>query len=289
MRRILFVLLAGLLVAAPSYGAVFQYSGQSTLTFSNLGRAEITDSGTGLATVNGSGPGGHLNTFTLTTGFATLDGVIPVTDPIVTAGGIVEVRVTSIKGITTPLPGNPNAGRFGPISGALQNTSLALSLNTAPVQGVVRLCLFVPGCGGASLVSDLSQTVNGTKNIGGGVGGVITIGAFGPIRLSILGAPWTIKTASVSNRTDNEGITFFAKNGWAHGPASLTSSTAVTSGVFQLVNASQTTTTGIPGNSDKSGNVTHQVIHFIPEPGLLLLLGVGAVGVAALGRKKLKR
>jgi hypothetical protein len=288
MRRIL-VAFSVLLLAAPSFGAVLQYQGVSELQFSNLGRAKVSDTGTGIATVNGSGGLGHLNTYTVTTGFATLNTVLAVTDPIVTAGGIVEVRLTSVKGITTPLPGNPNAGRFGPISGALQNTSVALSLNTSPTSGVTRLCLFVPGCGGANLTTDLSQTVNGTKNIGGGVGGVITIGAFGPIRISILGAPWTIKTASVSNRTDNEGITNLVKNGFAHGPASLTSSTAATSGVFQLVVASQTTTTGIPGNSDKSGQMTRQTIHFIPEPGLLLLLGVGAVGVAALGRKRFKR
>jgi hypothetical protein len=207
----------------------------------------------------------------------------------VTAGGIVEVRLTGVKGITTALPGNPSAGSFAPISGALQNTALGLTRNTAPTQGSVRLCLFVPGCGGANISSNLSQTVNGTKNIGGGVGGVITIGAFGPIRLSIIGAPWTIKTASISNRTDNGSITTFTKFGFAHGPASLTSSTAATSGVFQLVVASQTQTTGIPGNSDKSGNVTHQLIHFVPEPGLLLLLGAGGGGLAVIGRRRLKR
>jgi hypothetical protein len=288
MRRILLVL-GILLLAAPSFGVVMQYQGISELQFSNLGRAKVSDTGTGLATVNGSGGLGHLQTWAITTGFATLNTVLAVTDPIVTAGGIVEVRLTDVKGITSPLPGNPSAGSFGPISGALQNTSLILTQRTSPSQGFTRICLFVPGCGGASLDSNLSQTVNGTKNVGGGVGGVITIGAFGPIRLSILGAPWTIKTASVSNRTDNEGVTNFAKNGFAHGPASLTSSTAVTSGVFQLVVASQTTTTGIPGNSDKSGQMTRQTIHFIPEPGLLLLLGAGAVGVAVLGRKRLKR
>jgi len=288
MRKILFVLLA-LLVASPAASVVMEYTGTSNLKFSNLGGAEVIDSGTGLATVNGSGGVGHLNTFALTTGFGTLTTVLAVTDPIVTAGGIVEVRLTGVKGITTALPGNPNAGSYAPISGALQNTALGLTRNTAPTQGSVRICLFVPGCVGGSIDSNLSQTVNGTKNIGGGVGGVITVGAFGPIRLSIIGAPWTVKTVSVSNRTDNGNITTFTRVGFAHGPASLTSSTAVTSGVFQLVTASQTETTGIPGNADRSGNITHQIIHFVPEPGLLLLLGAGGVGLAVIGRRRLKR
>jgi hypothetical protein len=171
----------------------------------------------------------------------------------------------------------------------LQNTSVVLTQNTAPLAGFVRICLFVTGCGGAVLTQDLSQTVNGGMRTGVGVGGVVTIGAFGGIRISILGAPWTVKTVSVSNRTVNEGITAFQRNGFAHGPASLTSSTAVTSGVVQLVSPSQQTVQGVPGNSDKSGNIAIISLHFIPEPGLLLLLGSGAAGLILLGRRRLKR
>jgi hypothetical protein len=287
MRKILLVL-GAVLISAPAYGAALQFSATTELQFSNLGKVKVTSTGTGCATLNGTGGLlGHLNSLTFTTPYASLNTVIPVTDPIVTAGGIVEVRLTSVRGISGV--GMNQGGQFGPISGALQNTLMALTQNTQPTAGSVRICLFVPGCGGAALNSDLSQTVNGTMNIGGGVGGVITIGAFGPIRISILGAPWTVKTVSISNRTDNGGITLFKQNGFAHGPASLTSSTAVTSGVVQLVVASQTTTTGIAGNSDKSGNITRNTVRFIPEPGLLLLLGAGAAGVAVLGRKRMKR
>jgi hypothetical protein len=170
----------------------------------------------------------------------------------------------------------------------VQNTSLGLTQNTMPLGGFVRICLFVPGCGGAVLTQTLTQTVNGART-GVGVGGVVTIGAFGVIRISILGAPWTVKTASVSNRTENGNITTFTKQGFAHGPASLTSSTAVTSGVIQLVSPSQQLVVGVPGNSDRSGNIGQLNLHFIPEPGILLLLGTGAAGMALLGRRRMKK
>lgn len=106
------------------------------------------------------------------------------------------------------------------------------------------------------------------------------------MRISMLGAPWTIKTASFSRRTINGFITFQTAQGFAHGPASLTSSTALKSGVVQLVTATQTTVFGIPGNSDKNGRISELTLEFTPEPGLLLLLGTGAAGVAVLGRKR---
>jgi hypothetical protein len=277
------VLVAAIAAASSASAEKLLFYGVHKVQFSNIGQAVVSGSGTGLATVNGSAGLGHLNTLQLTTNFASIEGVIDITDPVVTAGGIVEIRLTSVK--LDPAAGG---GVFAPISGALQNTSVALTQNTVPEAGFVRICLFVKGCGGAVLTQDLSQTVNGVRT-GVGVGGVVTIGAFGPIRISILGAPWTVKTVSVSNRTSNEGITNYTKRGFAHGPASLTSSTAVTSGVIQLVSPSQQIVQGVPGNSDKSGNINILNLHFIPEPGLLLLLGTGAAGLVVLGRRRMKR
>jgi hypothetical protein len=57
----------------------------------------------------------------------------------------------------------------------------------------------------------------------------------------------------------------------------------VTDGVVQLVTANQVTTIGVPGNQDISGQITLHRLHFIPEPGLLLLLGSGAAGMLLLG------
>jgi hypothetical protein len=133
--------------------------------------------------------------------------------------------------------------------------------------------------------------------IGIGIGGVISIGRTTilqqpPIDISLYGASWTVKTVSVSNRTDNGGITYLVERGFAHGAASLTSSTAATLGVLQLVTPTQHVVVGVPGNNDRSGSITRMTFHFlspIPEPGPFLLLSTGAVGLALLGRARRRR
>ena len=285
MRKMTGALLGLLMLVGAGAASATQmtFDGRAVLQFSNLGRIRVIATGTGVATLNGSGTSPHLQTLDIVANTGQLDGIIPVTDPIVTAGGIVEVRLTSVMQIP-----QVQGGIFAPISGALQNTAAQLTLNTVPSVGFVRLCLFYTGCNSGDISQDLNQT-NGTgMQTGAGVGGVITIGGSGNIRISILGAPWTIKTASVSNRTDNAGLTLFTQMGFAHGPASLTSSTAQASGVVQLVTANQTTVVGVPGNSDLSGQVAIVRLHFVPEPGLLLLLGSGALGMALLGRQRMK-
>jgi hypothetical protein len=152
---------------------------------------------------------------------------------------------------------------------------------------MVRICLVVPGCAG-NLPLDVGGTVNGVA-VGGGVGGILTIGQLGMIRISIVGAPYTVKTITGFNRTNNGAIDTYTEKGFAHGPLSNTSSTGQTSGVLQVVTVNRTTTQGVPGNSDISANFARIVVHFVPEPGLLLLLGSGAVGLALLGRKRIRK
>jgi hypothetical protein len=290
MKRLLALLAASALavagVATTATAAGLQFSVNSTLAFSNLGHVTASATGTGVAVINGAGGLGHLTSLEFASGAVTIDTVIPVTDPIVTQGGIVEVRITSLK--ASPRLAGGQGGVFAPISGALANTQLQLTKGTMAATGMVRICLVYAGCNSGSLDTTLGQSINGVR-IGAGIGGLITIGGAGSIRISIVGAPWTVKTVSVSNRTDNGGITIFQKHGFAHGPASLTSSTAISSGALQLVTASQTTTVGVPGNSDRSGQITITRLHFIPEPGLFLLLGAGAAGLAAIGRRRLRK
>ena len=158
---------------------------------------------------------------------------------------------------------------------------------TVPTQGMARICLLVAGCA-QNLPLDVGATVNGVA-VGGGVGGILTIGQLGMIRISVVGAPYTVKTITAFNRTNNGAIATFTERGFAHGPLSNTSSTGQTSGVLQIVTTNHTTTQGVPGNSDISGQFSRILVHFIPEPGLLLLLGSGAVGMALLGRKRIRK
>ena len=145
----------------------------------------------------------------------------------------------------------------------------------------------MPGCA-SNLPLNLGATVNGVA-VGLGVGGILTIGQLGTIRISVLGAPYTVKTVAAFNRTQNGAIQTFTQKGFAHGPLSNTSSTGQTSGVLQAVSVSHISVQGVPGNSDISGQFSRILVHFIPEPGLLLLLGSGAVGMALLGRKRIRK
>jgi len=126
-----------------------------------------------------------------------------------------------------------------------------------------------------------------------GVGGLITVGGAGGIRISVEAAPWTIKTATAIDETDaNTGAMAFhpvTKMGFAHGPASATSSTAAPSGVVQVVTPSQIRTSLAAGSNHKIGAITTLIIHFVPEPGMLLLLGSGVVGLALLGRNRMRK
>jgi hypothetical protein len=258
---------------------------RTSLQFTNLGRAEASATATGIATVTtSSSTSSHLSTITARFNpDLELASLIPVTDP--TAAPITSVILTSIQG----RPDFQGGGIFGNISGAIASTVAGILPNTIPATGGVTICLLVaplPPC-----LAQLNLVVGATSaglNVGGGVGGIITIGGTGSIRISVLGAPYTVKTISAVNRTVNGGFDIFVENGFAHGPLSLTSSTAKESGVLQTVTASHTTVVA-PGDGDLSGNITRVLTHFIPEPGLLLLFTSGAAGMALLGRKRMRK
>jgi hypothetical protein len=239
--------------------------------------------GAGIATVNGSGALGHLGDLRLKAsrgGISTVDAMAPVTDA--AAAPIVSIRVTAELG----------TGTLGPISGGVQSTPL--TKNVLPVRGLAKVCLFSTACG-TFLGLELTQHTGATGTKGFGIGGIVTIGGTSPIRISIEAAPWTVKTkTSIDQITTPVGGTVKkyinrTAMGFAHGPSSNTSSTANPSGVVQLITPMQVVTNLQNGSNLKIALFGFLTVHFIPEPGMLLLLGSGVAGLVLLGRHRMRK
>jgi len=225
--------------------------------------------GSGVATVNDSSGGAHLNTLRLAGGI-TASGVIPITDP--DSSGTIPSFIISMT---------IGTGTVSGISGGPPVNQPA----TIPGRGVTRVCLFTPGC-------NTSLPLNNTTNSGAtgwGIGGQLTLGAFGSVRISLINAPWTLGLASGLQQTHEGGFKTMSMSGWVHGAASGNSSTATDSGVIQLIAPMQVITTGIAGNSSKLSLFGRLTLHFIPEPGLLLLIASGVVGLGLLGHSRMQK
>lgn len=278
-RRSLLPVFLVLFTAAPASALVAEIWTRTSLQFTNLGAAEAAATATGLATLNTSSTtSSHLLTATLPG--ATLAGAVPVTDPN-------AAPITSVIFSLRNRPDLQGGGILGNISGAIASASGGLAPNTLPMTGGVTICLLSQFTCLANLGLPLGAT-SAELHVGGGVGGILTIGGAATIRISVVGAPYTVKTVTVVNRTNNGGFDLFIENGFAHGPASLTSSTAQSSGVLQIVTASHTTIVA-PGQGDVGGMISRTLVHVVPEPTAFLLLVAGATGAASLGRLRGRR
>ena len=292
MRKFLVFLATGLFalgMAGVASAAVLNWEGTSWTFLADNPPGVLT--GGGVATINGSAGviPAHLSTRRLAASRGQIGGTFTriVTDPDTIANGVAAIIYDGVGGGT---------GTQFALSGGAASTSTGGG--TAPVHGVVKVCLLSTVCTMyLPLVLSQPTTVNGVPGGGFnavGVGGLVTAGGYGGIRISLQAAPWTIKTATVLDQITPTGgpprvLETWVAKGWAHAPVSTTTSTAQPGGMFQLVTPNQVTTNLALGSNDKMGSFVVAMYRFIPEPGLLLLLGSGVAGLALLGRRQMQK
>ena len=258
---------ASLAFATAAAAGEMRWSGTLSLEFLSAGLPRVAIPGTGVASLNGAGGGFRLTSLRLAGGI-TGTAAVPVTDPDVTAS-IRSVRGSLMLG----------SGVLRPFSPSAPPGEVQLTKSTLPVRGSVRLCFFFSDCLDA-LVLPLTVADGRT---GLGVGGSWTVGGFGTLRISMEAAPWTPRTASVIVTTESGETVGVPAAGWIHGPFSLATTAALTSGAISIV-----TPMRIKSSDGRQIPVFGRLtLRFVPEPGQLPLLAVGIAGLFCLGRNRI--
>jgi hypothetical protein len=262
-------LLAAVLAAAAADADAMLFEG--TLTLNGLGSATVAATGTGVAAVNGSGGGLRLSSVAIGAG----------------------VFVTNTTSTQTP---PPTTFPFAKIVASFSNAAGAFAVTPLPgslrgpmaLPGSIQLCTDID-CGFAFTVP---FTQGGSNGVGIG-GSTITAMAGTGTTISLRGASWrsgstTISLRGASWRSGSSTIMTATGThtsvGFVHGPASLTSSTALTGGVLQLVTpiAITANTPAEPVEIPIFGSLQ---LRLVPEPGAGAALLAGAVAIALLGRR----
>ncbi len=246
MRRVL-VWAALVSIAAGPAGAA-QLPFEAILQFSVTTLAPIAIADSGVATVNGSGGGLHLTRLQLDAGRISGSSLLPVTDPGAFPITGVRVDIANASGTIAETAGGALQGSIG-------------------LPGAMKICLFATAGACVAPLANLSVPLT---PVGQGGSGAVT----GAVNLSVFGAPWTTGTASIGS---------FTEMGYAHGPASGTSSTAQTGGSLRLVTPIYLSTN--IGTGDPLPSFAILTLRFVPEPATALLLGGGIAWLGWRGRR----
>jgi hypothetical protein len=272
-RSSIVALLVGL-SSGPAAAGPRDFEAEIALVLPGLG-GRVVAQGQGVAQLGGVT---QLETLSLD-GFVAGSTIVPVTDPLVSNGGLVAVRLdASLR--TGDLRIDPFAPPWS--EPALADGALAL-------RGEIRLCLVLLDCS-TGIALPLSAGP-GTRGLG--VGGIVTVGGSGTVRLSLYGAPFTLNTTSVMGSTAGGSAFTLLSHGSLHGPLSFTSTAGLTisgiGGRLGLVTPMRVVSAPvIPGENDLPAFASVE-IQLLPEPATLAPLLIGAGALALAGRRRRAR
>lgn len=248
--------------------SLLEFEGRIVAVLPGLGEAEVAR-GSGVAEVDAL----QIGRLELVAASVAGTASFPVTDP--TAAPVTALRVRAALPSGAGLRIDTQAPPFG---------EPAL---TAPfaLPGEVQVCMLIaplPPCIGG-FVAPLTRS-GGAAGVG--VGGLLTIGGTGTLRLSLYGAPFTLNTAWISGRTASGATFSLFSAGSIVGPALFTSSAGRTGGFLSVVTPVRVDSFGSGAPSRILPGFLRVEIAFVPEPGVALLLVGGALPLLALERRR---